>query len=295
MEGRRAPRRFGKSNINIFPVGFGCWAIGGRHWGPVDDDESKRAIRQAVESGINFFDTADVYGFGHSEELLGGTIGGREDVIIATKVGLRWNNKGKIKHDLSPDYLRRACEASLKRLRCETLDLYQLHWPDPQTPLAETIEALEALVQAGMVRYVGAGNLGVTALEKLKTCSWFVSYQGLFNYFDRAAQAETMLWCRQNDIAFIAYEPLAKGLLTGKFTGSPVFNRGDHRKHEERFATGINKFEPELETIRGMAVKQGLTPAQWALAWALDAGADMVIPGMKTVAQVAENARAGRA
>src|SRR3990172_355255 len=157
----------GRSDLRVSTIGFGTWAMGGRQWGPVDDAESVRAVRRAIELGVNFFDTADVYGLGHSEELLGKTVAADSQTIIATKVGLAWNGKGKIRHDLSGEYVKSACEANLRRLRRESIDLYQIHWPDPLTPFSETIAALEALVAQGKVRYVGACNLPLESLAEL--------------------------------------------------------------------------------------------------------------------------------
>lgn len=282
----------GRSALKASAIGFGAWAIGGRQWGKVDDVESVAAIERAVELGINFFDTADIYGFGHSEELLGGAIGNRSDIIIATKVGLGWNAKGKIRHDLSAVHIRSSCEASLRRLKREAIDLYQIHWPDPARPLDEAIDVLDALVKEGKARYIGASNLSIDDIEKLSEKPWFVAYQGLFNWFARDAAENIIPFCRQNNIAFIAYEPLAKGLLTGKFKESPIFSMGDHRKYEERFGDRFFEYRAKVDAFSKTAAKKNVTVAQLALSWALANGATVAIPGMKTAVQVEENAGA---
>lgn len=275
--------------LKISAVGMGCWAIGGRQWGAVDDNQSIEAIKVARAKGVNFFDTADIYGFGHSEELLGKTIGGDLEAVIATKVGLSWNKKGKIRHNLSAKYIRRACETSLKRLNRETIDIYQIHWPDPAVSLDETLGVLESLVQEGKVRYVGACNMPLDNIEKLIGYPWFVSYQGLFHLFDQEARNEIIPFCRQHDLNFIAYEPLAKGLLTGKFTETPAFGLGDHRKHDNRFGLEFPDLKAKVEQVKDEAEKHNVTVAQLALALLLHYGATSVIPGAKSASQVAEN------
>ncbi|MCK4268587.1 MAG: aldo/keto reductase [Actinomycetia bacterium] len=278
--------------LNISAVGMGCWAIGGRQWGAVDDNQSIEAIKAARAKGVNFFDTADFYGFGHSEELLGRTIGGDPEAVIATKVGLRWNKKGKIRHDLSAAYIRQACEASLKRLNRETIDIYQIHWPDPGVSLDEILGALESLVQEGKVRYVGACNMPLDDIKKLMGYSWFVSYQGLFHLFDQEVREEIIPFCRDHDLKFIAYEPLAKGLLTGKFTEAPTFGLGDHRKYDNRFGLEFRDLRRKVEQVKAEAEKYNITVAQLSLALLLYYGATSVIPGAKSASQVAENVEA---
>ncbi len=284
----------GNSDISISVIGFGAWAIGGRQWGAVADEESVAAIEKARDFGVNFFDTADVYGFGHSEELLGKTIGHDPNALIATKVGLRWNSKGKIRHDLSAGYIRQACEASLKRLRRETIDIYQIHWPDAAVPLDETIEAVDSLVAEGKIRYAGVCNFPVESIEGLNEYPWFVSYQGLFHLFDLGAKTVTIPFCQDSNLAFIAYEPLAKGLLTGKFDKMPSFGLGDHRKYDDRFTDEFLSYKTKVDTITAIATGHNMTPAQLALAFLLYSGATVVIPGVKTVSQIEENIAAAR-
>lgn len=287
----------GKSTLNVSRVGFGCWAIGGHKWGPIDDKNSIKAIHTALDLGVNFFDTADVYGFGHSEEILGQALAScsnkSRSVIVATKVGLRWNRKGKIFRDLSYNYVKQACEASLKRLKVDVIDLYQLHWPDPQTSLTETIQALAELVSEGKVRYVGVSNFPVAELMELNKYPWFVSYQGLLNLFNQEAQEEVLPFCLEHNWGFIAYEPLSKGLLTGKFNEPPVFPQGDHRRFEARFTTMFSHYQEKIKKLQQIAAANQLTLAQLALALLLIyKGVTTVIPGIKTADQVKENALA---
>ncbi len=171
----------------------------------------------------------------------------------------------------------------------ETIDIYQIHWPDPVVSLDETLGVLESLVQEGKVRYVGACNMPLDDIEKLIGPSWFVSYQGLFHLFDQEARDEIIPFCRQHDLKFIAYEPLAKGLLTGKFTEEPTFGLGDHRKYDNRFGLEFPDLKAKVEQVKEEAERHNITVAQLALALLLYYGATSVIPGAKSASQVAEN------
>lgn len=293
-------RKLGNSDLTVSVVGFGCWAIGGHKWGPVDDQKSKEAITAALEVGVNFFDTADVYGLGHSEELLGEVLqqfnrhpAGEHTPIVATKVGLRWNSKGKIFHDLSYHYVKQACVASLKRLKRDVIDVYQLHWPDPNTPLEETFAALTELKEAGKIRYVGVSNFPINLLKPYKDLSFLASYQGIFNLFNQEAVAEVLPFCQQHHLGFIAYEPLSKGLLTGKFKEQPKFPRSDHRRYEPRFTSLFFHYQPIIKQLQELATANKLTLAQMSLALLLyNKAVTTVIPGIKTAAQIRENALA---
>lgn len=285
--------QLGKSNLNVSSIGMGCWAIGGTKWGTVNDEESIKTIKKALELDINFFDTADFYGFGHSEELLGKVLKSKPDAIIATKVGLRWNNKGKIRHDLSQDYIKKACENSLNRLRREAIDLYQIHWPDPETDLSITIKTLDELVREGKARYVGASNLKIDQIKILSKYPWFISYQGPFNLFNQEVKKEILPYCYKQKIGFIAYEPLLKGILTGKFKQIPPFNKGDHRKYEKCFTSEFSYYKEKMDLLSNVALKYKITETQMALALLLkNKGVITVIPGAKTTDQVEENVKA---
>lgn len=292
-------RKLGKSSLEVSVVGFGCWAIGGHKWGPIDDQQSVKAIHTALEIGVNFFDTADVYGLGHSEEILGKALASspqqKKQPIIATKVGLRWNRRGKIFHDLSPDYVKKACSASLKRLNVDIIDLYQLHWPDPNTPLEETIAALAELKDEGKIRYAGFSNFTVEQMQPYQDLPWLVSYQGIFNLFNQEAKEEILPFCLQHNFGFIAYEPLSKGLLTGKYNDQPTFSRGDHRRYEPRFTSFFAHYQPILKKLTEIAASHNITVAQMSLALLLaEEGVTAVIPGIKIANQIQENALAGQ-
>ncbi len=285
----------GNSNLKVSRIGMGCWAIGGQGWGPIDDNQSVEAIKAALEVGINFFDTADVYGLGHSEEILGKVLAPhRRQVIIATKVGLAWNSKGKIKHNLSPSYIKSACDSSLKRLQTDYIDLYQTHWPDEKTPFSDTLEALGQLVASGKVRYVGSCNLPLSLASQTTGLSWFISLQDRYHLFYRKAEEEIIPFCRKYNLGFIAYEPLFKGILTGKFRQIPKFPKGDHRKWETAFQPpAFSVYQKKVEKLSKEAKSLGITTAQLSLSKLLKTpGVSCLIPGAKTKGQVSENAAA---
>lgn len=282
--------QLGKSDLQISVIGMGCWAIGGKRWGPTNDVESIAAVRQGLASGVNFFDTADFYGFGHSEAILGQALGANNDAIIASKVGLRWNRRGKIRHDLSPKYIKEACERSLRRLRRETIDLYQLHWPDPERPTVAALQALAELKDEGKIRYGGLCNFNIDQLTELDDYPWLVSYQGKFNLFVSDAKRDILPFCVEKNLGFIAYEPLFKGLLTGKYKEPPVFPKGDHRRHHDRFNSLFNDYQQKIIRLQRLAKSAGLSLTTMALALLIDqAGVAAVIPGAKTATQVAQN------
>ncbi len=284
-------RRLGRSELDVSVIGMGGWALGARKWGRVDDDESLRAIRQAVELGINFFDTADIYGLGHSEDVLGKALSGNIETIIATKVGLAWEPRGKFRHDLSPNYIREACDSSLRRLRRDRIDLYQIHWADPSVPFAETLAALSALVDAGKIRYAGICNLSRDEASEAGGYDWLVSYQGLYNLIEDEAEGRIIPLCRRLGLGFIAYEPLYKGMLTAKFTALPIFGLKDHRRRLSRFGDDFMYYKDLMDKFAAVSRRLGHAPAALALALLLE-HADVVIPGAKTAAQVRENAGA---
>lgn len=282
-------RRLGRSDMKASVVGLGCWALGAKGWGPVDGRQSILAIEGALDAGVNFFDTADIYGFGQSEELLGKALRNSPEALIATKVGLKRDDSGCVRHDLSETHIREACDAALKRLRRERIDLYMIHWPDPAVDISEALAVLSALRDEGKIRYFGACNL--TRSELIAACSTpgFVAYQDRFNILDFKAGAEAASICRQAGVSFIGYEPLLKGLLTGKYRERPVFGRDDHRRRLDCFNTDYENISQKAKPISDFASRRGLSPAALSLAMLLEE-ATVVVPGAKTAAQARENA-----
>src|SRR5256885_1656251 len=219
-------RKLGNSEIKITPVGFGAWALGGSGWefawGPQDDADSIAAIHRALELGVNWIDTAAVYGLGHSEEVVAGALkewrGPRPYVF--TKCVLRWNEKGKIWKEFSPDSIRRECEDSLRRLQVETIDLYQMHWPpdDNKPGIEEAWQTVAALKAEGKVRWIGVSNFNAAQIQRAEKIAPVTSLQPPYSIIRRQIEAETLPYCEKQGIGVISYAPMASGLLTGAMT-----------------------------------------------------------------------------
>jgi aryl-alcohol dehydrogenase-like predicted oxidoreductase len=296
-------RRLGNTDLKLSVIGFGCWAMGGG-WGQTDDRESIAAVRRALDLGINFFDTADIYGFGHSEKVLSKALGPRrKDVIIATKVGLAWDEHGCMFRSSSRHHITNAVEASLKRLKTDYIDLYQIHWPDSHTPFEITMKTMDDLVKSGKVRYVGVSNFTVKQIEECMKIRPIDSLQPPYNMLMREAEGDLLPFCKKNGIGVVAYGPLAYGLLTGKFTKDTKFPKtdwrsgelfpdpGDWQRHIDLFHG--RQFMRNLrivEKIKKIANKHGKTVGQLAIAWVLSNPAvTSAIVGVKRPSQIEEN------
>lgn len=296
-------RRLGNTDLKLSVIGFGCWAMGGG-WGQTDDRESIAAVRRALDLGINFFDTADIYGFGHSEKVLSKALGPRrKDVIIATKVGLAWDEHGCMFRSGSRHHITNALEASLKRLKTDYIDLYQIHWPDSHTPFEITMKTMDDLVKSGKVRYVGVSNFTVKQIEECMKIRPIDSLQPPYNMLMREAEGDLLPFCKKNGIGVVAYGPLAYGLLTGKFTKDTEFPKtdwrsgelfpdpGDWQRHIDLFHG--RQFMRNLrivEKIKKIANKHGKTVGQLAIAWVLSNPAvTSAIVGVKRPSQIEEN------
>jgi methylglyoxal reductase len=306
-------RELGASGIRASAVGLGAWAIGGWMWGGTPEDDAIRAIQTSLDHGVNLIDTAAVYGFGRSEEIVGKAIRGRRDqVLLATKCGLVWDReegefffhadeKGatpgpsekKIYKCLRPDSIRRELEQSLTRLGVEHVDLYQTHWQDSTTPLADTVAALQKLKDEGKIRAVGVSNCG---LGRLAAYGPIASDQEKFSALDRGIEQNGILdYCRRANIAVLAYSPLANGLLTGKMTPDRRFGEGDLRRMNPRFGRkNIERVNAMLERLDPIAQRHGVTIAELVIAWTFSQpGVTCVLCGARNAAQAEENARAG--
>ncbi len=289
-------RRLGASSLMVSTICFGCWAIGKGGWGDdVDDQESIAAVRRALELGINFFDTADVYGDGHSEEILARALGSpKNDVIIATKVGNRRDEKGAIRGDLSREYILRSVEGSLRRLNRDVIDLYQIHRPDDGTPIREAMETLMECVEKGKVRHIGLSNQTPEQIEDYLKYGPVVSLQPPLNLLYRYTEVQLLPFCQEKNIGVIPYSPMARGLLTGKFTEPVQFPQSDLRR--EYFLLKPGAFERNIEAVmalREYAEELGSTIAQLAIAWVLAHPAvTSAIVGAKRPDQIEETAAA---
>jgi aryl-alcohol dehydrogenase-like predicted oxidoreductase len=287
--------KLGKSDLQASRIGFGCWAIGGTDWGKVDDDESVEAIKKALDCGINFFDTADVYGDGHSEEVLAKALGAeRKNVIVATKVGGVRKKGSPPRHDTSRAHILEAIDASLTRLKTDYVDLYQVHVPDASTPIAETMSTLMELKAQGKIRHIGLSNMRTEEIEEYVRHGPVTTLQPPYSMIERQSEKNLFPFCRENDIGVLAYSPLGRGLLTGKYTKDSRFPPGDVRTIDTLFYGKI--FEINLkcvERLRKPAADSRRTLTQLAVAWALSHPAvSVALVGAKTASQAKENAAA---
>jgi aryl-alcohol dehydrogenase-like predicted oxidoreductase len=284
----------GATGLRVTPLAYGTWQFGG-DWGPVDERAAIAAIGQARSLGVNFFDTAQAYGFGRAERLLGRALAAdlrsdRESVVIATKGGLRMDGD-KLVRDASPAWLRKGVEASLEALGTDHIDLYQLHWPDPHTPLRETAAGLAELVHEGLIRHVGVSNYTPAQIGEFSTVLPAETVQPLYHLFRRDIEADLLPYAAAHDIGVLAYGPLAHGLLGGTMTEATRFGAGDWRAHSPAF-TGIG-FAYNLEVVaalRAFAARHGATIAQLAVAWVLaNPAVQVAIVGARTPAHLAES------
>jgi len=290
-------RRLGSSNIEITEIGLGTNYVGGHNfYDTVDESAGIQVVERALELGINFFDTADIYGFGRSEELVGKALGNRKNkVFIATKGGITFEGTQRIGISNRPAYLRRALEASLKRLGRDYVDLYYIHKPDGQTPADEAFGALIKFKAEGLIRAAGVSNFMLPDLKAALSAGPVDALQSRYNIFQREAAAEIMPFCRANRISFIPWGPLAFGLLGGRYTPELKLPENDWRLRTGLFDKKV--FADNLrvvERLSGMAEKRGATVAQLAIRWLLSHGEiGSVIAGAKHPAQVEQNVQAG--
>jgi aryl-alcohol dehydrogenase-like predicted oxidoreductase len=281
-------KTLGPSGMQVSLLGYGGWALGKKGWPGVDEKEALKTLEACIGQGINFFDTAPVYGFGRSEELIGETLAGiRPQIIIATKCGLRWDDRGRIKHNLTGDSIRWELEQSLRRLKTDYIDLYQIHWPDRHTPLEETLETLTALNVQGVIRHIGLSNFSPQLLKKALTLAAIVSVQQPYNMLQREAEAALLPLCSQLGIGFICYSPLAQGLLGGSLSEDFKPGRHDVRR--------LNPLYRNRETFQAaIALVKNITPCPAAQSLAFAARQEAVstlLVSMTRRAHLVENSR----
>lgn len=308
-------RALGRSGIDVPVVVFGAWAIGGWYWGGTDDDQAVRAIHAAIDHGMTAIDTAPVYGFGRSEEVVGLALRGRrERVIVMTKVGLRWDAdvgepyfetvdqdgvKRTVRRHAGAASVKLEVELSLKRLGIETIDLVQVHWPDPRTPVRETMGALAELRRAGKIRAIGVSNYTVPMLAEAQQALGDVplaSDQPKYSLVARDSEKELLPYCADHGIGVVVYSPLEQGLLTGRVTAERAFASNDGRAKRPTF-TAANRalVNGVLErVVRPIAERHRATIGQTVIAWTVaQRGVTAALVGARTAEQAVENACAG--
>lgn len=270
-------KQLGNSDMQITPIGIGAWAMGGGGWafawGPQDDAASIAAIHAALDAGINWIDTAAVYGLGHSEEVVARALAGRSNKpYIFTKCERVWNEKGEIGKCLKADSIRKECEASLRRLKVDVIDLYQIHWPEPDEDIEEGWAALARLKEEGKVRWIGVSNFNVEQMKRAQKIAPITSLQPPYSILSPDIEQEILPYCAQNNIGVIVYSPMKSGLLSGKMTRERIaamppddFRRRTPEFNEPRLTRNLAL----VELLREIGARHGRTPGEVAIAWTL--------------------------
>ncbi len=284
--------KLGSSDLRVSRLGLGCMGMS-EFYGPADEAESIKTLHAAIDRGVNFFDTADMYGSGHNEELIGRAFNGKwSQVVLATKFGFLRDGKGGFAGlDCSPAHIRQACDDSLRRLRAETIDLYYAHRVDPNVPIEDTVGAMADLVKAGKVRFIGLSEADPDALRRASKIHPIAALQTEYSLWSRDPEGAILDTCRELNIAFVAYSPLGRGFLTGAIPSRDALDPSDYRLHSPRFQEDAlaqnNQF---VELVNSIAKAKGVTAAQVALAWVLHQDANIFpIPGTRKISRLDEN------
>jgi len=285
----------GGSTCEVSRLCFGCGPASGYDYGTIDESAWMAAVRGALDRGINFFDVADVYGFGRAEELLSRALGDdRHRVRLCTKFGLAWDGHGTVRRDASRAHLARALDDSLRRLRVDSITLYQLHWPDPAMPLEETVAALMSSRDAGKIQHIGLSNVTAQQLQSVQRVQQVDSVQAGYNLLCRSAESELFAWSSVNRISILAHSGLARGLLAGKRSMGSRFEGRDTRGQSSYFSReGQEQKQKLIEALEQVGQRTRRSASAVALRWVLDhPEVTSVLAGMKNLAQLEENAEA---
>jgi len=288
-------RKLGNSDLNVSAVGLGCMSMSGTY-GKSDDAECVAVVHRALDLGVNFIDSSDMYGWGHNEELLGRALKGRRDrAVLTTKFGQlqRPDDRGS-SVDGRPEHVARACDASLKRLGVDVIDVYYQHRVDPKVPIEDTVGAMSRLVERGKVRYLGLSEAAPATIKRAHAVHRLSAVQSEYSLLYRNPAEETLPTCRELGISYVAYSPLGRGFLTGRIQAESDLPEDDRRRQHPRFQDeNFRKNLALVHRIEELAKKKGVTPSQLVLAWLLGRGADVVpIPGTKRRVYLDENVAA---
>jgi len=289
-------KSLGTSSVQVSEFILGTWAFGNdAWWGHQDDKDSFEVLSEAFAQGVRAFDTAPVYGKGHSEEIVGSFIVSRQiqrQSVIATKLGLRWNALGRIDHDLSRERMLKEIDESRQRLKIDVIDLYQVHWPDPKAPIRETAETMRTFYKEGLIRAIGVSNFSVEQMREFLRFSPLHCLQAPYNMFKRDLEKEIIPFCRERNIALIVYVPLCSGILTGKFFfGQKIPGDLCRKKHRELQRERFQVNKEAVAQLKEIADAYTKTLAQLVLCWtSMQDGITAVIAGARTKAQLLENA-----
>jgi aryl-alcohol dehydrogenase-like predicted oxidoreductase len=289
--GKMERRYLGAARLEVPAIGLGCWGMSGAY-GPADRDEALATLREAMESGVAFFDTADVYGAGENEKLLAeGLRGRRQHALIATKFGFRGNENGELEICGRPRYVREACDASLRRLKTDYIDLYYQHRVDKTVPIEETVLAMADLVKEGKVRYLGLSEASAETLTRANAVHPITAVQSEYSLLTRDVEKDVLSTCRKHGIGLVSFSPLGRGLLGGALRSRNALVGEDYRSNLPRFASeNLDRNLALVEILETIAAARGATPAQIALAWVLQQSHDIVpIPGVKNRKHLHEN------
>jgi aryl-alcohol dehydrogenase-like predicted oxidoreductase len=288
-------RKLGASDLEITPIGVGAWAMGGGGWqfawGPQDDDESVEAIHAALDKGINWIDTAAIYGLGHSEEVVARALAGRSPKpLVFTKCGIVWNEKRENRRTIEPESIRKEVEQSLSRLKVDVIDLYQIHWPDPDHLIEAAWTTMAKLKQEGKVRYIGVSNFNAAQMRRAQAIASITSLQPPYSIISPEIEKEILPYAQANNIGVIAYSPMKSGLLTGTMTRERVaaMPDDDFRKRTPHFKEPLLSRHLELaELLAAIGKRHGKTAGEVAIAWTLRHPAvTAAIVGMRSAKQV---------
>jgi aryl-alcohol dehydrogenase-like predicted oxidoreductase len=288
-------KRLGNSDLELTPIGVGAWAMGGGGWkfgwGPQEDAESVAAIHAALDHGVNWIDTAAVYGLGHSEEVVGRALAGRGNrPYVFTKCERVWDEAGEIYRSLKADSVRRECEASLRRLAVDTIDLYQIHWPDPDGDVEEGWGCLAKLREEGKVRWIGVSNFDTAQMERCRKIAPVTSLQPPYSAVSPEVEREILPYCHRHDIGVIVYSPMKSGLLTGAMTKERVaaLPADDFRRNALAFQEPhLSKNLKLADLMKAIGARHGRSAGEVAIAWTLrNPAVTAAIVGMRSAAQV---------